>query len=102
MKKVIYKYVLQPGETEHRMPKRAEILSAEVQGIDIVVWAMHDFPDDKTEYASRLIVAIPTGATFEGLNGRFVKTIQIAPPAVTSFLVFHIFDLGEKPERAVS
>jgi hypothetical protein len=80
--KTIYKYKLDPQE-ENILELRGPVLSAGVQGEDIMVWAIHD----GEEPPHRVRISIRgTGHQLKGADeGRFVNTVFLG-----SF-VFHIF-----------
>lgn len=79
--KTIYKYGLEPGVTI--LTLRGKILSAGVQGDDIMVWAVHD--DDALERQVRVSV-MGTGHLFvDAPESDFVGTVFLGP------LVFHVF-----------
>ena len=80
--KSIYKYKLEP-QGENVLELRGRVLSAGVQGDDIVVWAVHD--DELTPRKVRVSTR-GTGHWLEDVdpNG-FIGTVFLGP------LVFHIF-----------
>jgi hypothetical protein len=79
--KTIFKYLLNPGVTVVTL--RGDILSAGVQGDDIMVWAIHDH--DAPERQVR-IYAMGTGHPFTATpSACFIGTVFLGP------LVFHIF-----------
>lgn len=84
--KMIWKYTLLENDCVIR--KNARILSAGVQGDNIVIWALVD-PDESP--ARRRFAIRGTGHTIDEYieAGRFVNTVFMGP------LVFHVFDLGE-------
>lgn len=89
MTRRVYKYLLSPLSIESliivRMPRRAQVLSAGVQGRDIVVWAMIDSAELETEL--REFHVIGTGHDADHVAGlRFINTIFIGP------YVFHVFE----------
>lgn len=88
--KSIYKYRLEPGETI--LTLRGKILSAGVQGDDIMVWAVHD--DNALDRQVRVSV-MGTGHPFVNApESDFIGTVFLGP------FVFHVFAtvgmIGEK------
>ena len=80
--KSIYKYRLEP-EDENVLELRGWVLSAGVQGSDIMVWAVHD--DELTPRRVRISTR-GTGHLLEGADeGEFIGTVFLHQ------LVFHIF-----------
>lgn len=80
--KSIYKYKLEP-QVENILTLRGRVLSAGVQGDDIVVWAVHD--DELTPRNVRISTR-GTGHFLDGGDeGEFIGTVSLGP------LVFHIF-----------
>lgn len=80
--KSIYKYQLEPGE-ETILTLRGKVLSAGVQGRDIMVWAVHD---DLTPECKVRVNVIGTGHLFvDAPETGFVNTVFLGP------LVFHVF-----------
>lgn len=88
--KAIYKYPLNPGETI--LTLRGKILSAGVQGDDIMVWAVHD---DSALDRQVHVSVMGTGHLFvDAPESDFVATVFLGS------LVFHVFAtesvIGEK------
>lgn len=80
--KSIYKYRLEPGR-ETVLSLRGKILSAGVQGDDIMVWAVHD--EGALERPVRVSV-MGTGHVFvDAPESDFIGTVFLGP------LVFHVF-----------
>ena len=80
--KSIYKYRLEPCE-ETVLTLRGNVLSAGVQGDDIMVWAVYD--DANPEREVRVNV-MGTGHLFvDAPESAFVGTVFLGP------LVFHVF-----------
>ena len=80
--KAIYKYKLEPQD-EQILPLRGPVLSAGVQGDDIMVWAVHD--DEMTPRKVRISTR-GTGHELDGADdGQFIGTVFLGS------LVFHIF-----------
>lgn len=81
--KAIYKYPLEIRNcSEIEMPQDAVILSAQVQGSTICIWALVD-PEAAPQ--SRVFSVYGTGHPIE-TPGLFLSTVQIGS------LVFHIFE----------
>jgi hypothetical protein len=80
--KSIYKYPLEPAD-ETVLTLRGDVLSAGVQGDDIMVWAVHD--DTALERQVRINV-MGTGHLFvDAAESAFIGTVFLGP------LVFHVF-----------
>lgn len=80
--KSIYKYKLEPQD-ENILELRGPVLSAGVQGDDIMVWAVHD--DELTRHKVRVSTR-GTGHWLEGADeGEFIGTVFLGS------LVFHVF-----------
>lgn len=80
--KSIYKYQLEPAD-ETILTLRGDVLSAGVQGQDIMVWAVYD--DAAPERQVRINV-MGTGHLFvDAPDASFVGTVFLGP------LVFHVF-----------
>lgn len=80
--RTIYKYKLDPQE-ENILELRGPVLSAGVQGDDIMVWAIHD--DEETPHQVRISVRGTGHLLGDADQGTFVGTVFLG-----SF-VFHIF-----------
>ena len=84
----IWKYAAAPGSFELMMPHGAEVLSAQMQGPDAVLWACVD-PDEPT--TMRRFVIYGTGHDMGGLKfpvrDVYVGTFQMGP------LVWHLFEV---------
>jgi hypothetical protein len=88
--KTIYKYRLEPQD-ETVLTLRGDVLSAGVQGHDIMVWAVHD--DDAPERQVRVNV-MGTGHDFvDAPQSSFVGTVFLGP------MVFHIFATAVQAEH---
>lgn len=88
MSTVIWKWPLAVTDVQKiSVPKGAQILTAQVQGDTLSVWALGD-TDVETE--ERLIRVIGTGNPIPPGPGKFIATIQLCGGG----LVFHIFDGG--------
>ncbi|OBC11419.1 hypothetical protein A5784_35055 [Mycobacterium sp. 852013-50091_SCH5140682] len=80
--KFIYKYKLDPQE-EQILSLRGPVLSAGVQGDDIMVWAEHD---DEMSPRKVRVSTRGTGHALDGADeGQFIGTVFLGS------LVFHIF-----------
>lgn len=66
------------------MPQSAEILTAQMQGDQLCLWALVD-PDAKME--KRIILVFGTGHTIDTV-GRYIATFQMGGGA----LIFHVFE----------
>ncbi len=91
MSQAIYKFVLRPGSMVIDTYEYAMILSAGVQGDNVVIWALCDA--DAKMPCRRLVVAWPTGVVLPPAleDARFVDTVQMADG-----LVFHVFEGAEE------
>lgn len=88
MSSVIWKWPLAVTDVQKiSVPKGAQILTAQVQGDTLSVWALGD-TDVETE--ERLIRVIGTGNPIPTNPGKFIATVQLYGGG----LVFHIFDGG--------
>lgn len=87
--KSIYKYVLQPAD-ETVLTLRGDVLSAGVQGEDIMVWAVYD---DSAEERRVRVNVMGTGHPFVSApESSFVGTVFLGPT------VFHVFATAADPE----
>ena len=88
MKSVIWKYTLgAPGVSVVSMPRGARILTCNVQGHDIRIWAA---VDPEMPMVGRRFLLVGTGQETEYLEGPYISTVFWG-----GGLVFHVFDLGE-------
>ena len=87
MKRVIWKYGVQPGETRLELPKGAVFLSLQVQRDQPWVWFSVDPTATKER---RVFMTRPTGVEWES-SGRelYLGTFQLEHGT----LVFHLFEL---------
>lgn len=87
MKRVVYKYQLNPTQTRQavRLPLAAKILSVQMQGNDMVLWAMVDPETELTE--ERAIAIHGTGHAFY-YPVTHISTILLNEGA----LVLHVFE----------
>lgn len=85
MKRVIYKYSIKPlaSLVDVQMPFGAHILTAQMQGDVLCLWAMVN-PEAVT--VSRHIEIIGTGNPFTESHRRHIATVQDGP------WVWHVFD----------
>jgi hypothetical protein len=89
MSTVIYKYQVGPnGATE--MPRGAKILSTGFQQRNLFVWAL---VDPEAEHVVRLLHVEPTGGAPPSSTAIFIGTVFL------DWLVFHVFDRGERPGK---
>jgi hypothetical protein len=88
--RLIWKFELPPWSIFIDIPQGATLLSAGIQGDDIVVWARCNPNAPKV---SRMVAAHPTGVPFPPAydDAEFLATVQMADG-----LVFHVFDGGER------
>ena len=68
-----------------RMPAGAEVLTAQLQGGELCLWARVD-TDNLT--VNRMFYIRGTGHPFTGAEGRYVSTFQLQGGA----LIFHVFE----------
>lgn len=86
MSKTIWKYPLTISKLQEiDMPKGAEILTAQMQDDEPVLWALVD-PDQEKE--RRFIEIYGTGHWLDGDPRKYISTFQI----MESGLVFHVFE----------
>jgi len=87
MKKTIWKFLLEVKDTQIiEMPKKAELLTVQMQNGIACLWAMVD-PNEETE--RRLIEIIGTGNPVEmGIERKYIATFQLHEGQ----LVFHVFE----------
>ena len=84
----IYKYPLEKiGELVIAMPDSAQILTCQMQGNELCLWALvHELnrPEDRT------LEVVPTGHTMPFFEGQreYIGTVQMAGGA----LVYHVFE----------
>jgi hypothetical protein len=96
MAKVVRKYAIDVSSIQEiKMPKDSQVLTAQMQGGTLQLWALVD-PDEAAFCQSqyRRIIVVGTGHTIlqdSGLN--YVATVQI-PTEAMGPLVFHVFDGG--------
>ena len=80
----IFKYKI-TGEYSILMPKGAQILTAQLQGEDICIWAQCD-PGE--ELAPRRVILYGTGWEMEeGVNHSYISTVRQGP------FVWHVFEV---------
>lgn len=86
MSKVIHKFTFDGvlGEEIFPMPKGSKILSAQMQGVTLCVWALVDTTSPKVRRRLRVC-----GTGHAAPEGEFIDTVQMGP------YVWHIFDGGE-------
>lgn len=84
--KQIWKFKLSSDNLVVDMPANAEILSAQMQGGDICVWAICDVSASTRKRKFRVI---GTGWGCKEDYGKFIDTVQFCG------LVWHVFDGGE-------
>lgn len=81
----IYKYKLQPGRTVLDMPDGAKVLTVQMQGPDVCLWAMVE-PHKPT--GRRFFDVYGTGHGMPTDPGDYVATFQMEG----GMLVWHVFD----------
>ncbi|HOH62242.1 MAG TPA: hypothetical protein PK698_07230 [Bacilli bacterium] len=77
------------------MPKNAEILSVQVQQGGPVMWAIVNPEEEKVE---RHFEMFGTGHQIpeDGINRKYISTIQVTPNIVLPPLCFHVFERFER------
>ena len=81
----IWKFPLEvQGEQVVSMPRGAKILTVQVQGTEVCLWALVD-PDKGRE--ERRFAIVGTGHDYDG-DGKYIGTIQLS----SGRLIFHIFE----------
>lgn len=80
----IFKYEVNPRWPSVAMPKGARLLTADVQGGGIMLWAEVDVQAPPVD--RRIVVAVTGG---EVPDGTWLATVQIGA------FVFHVYDGGE-------
>jgi hypothetical protein len=91
----IWKFMLRPAAVQTiRMPKGSEVLTAQVQGEELCLWAMVD-PDNLME--DRMFLIVGTGHNMPEVFGRYVATVQME----NGLLIWHIFE-GEQRGSAAN
>lgn len=84
----IYKYPIEIADTQYvEMPLGAQILSAQMQGGQLCLWAKVE-PDEK-KMLKRKILVFGTGHPMPMAHGAFVDTVQMGS------LVWHVFALAQ-------
>lgn len=89
MNKQVWKYLLSHGRNNIKMPKDAEILTAQSQGDDAFIWAL---VDPSKEVENRVFDTFGTGHNIGydmGVERKYINTFQMDGGA----LVFHVFEL---------
>jgi hypothetical protein len=83
----ILKYILNPKQTEQTivMPSNAEILSAQLRGKDLCIWAIVNTDENLRK---RCFLIVETGKTIDGRNKRFIASVDMQ-----AFTV-HVFELN--------
>lgn len=89
--KVVYKYPLSDWQETIKMPKDAEILTAQIQGTTTYIWALVDTDNPIEE---RTFAIYGTGNEIKSCGEmRYINTIfQNAGLSLTSY-VWHIFEI---------
>lgn len=86
--KVIWKYQLRSGANEVEMPASAKILTAQMQGEQLVLWAL---VNPKREKVGRFIFVYGTGEPLPVEPGEYVASVQTHGGA----FIWHVVDGGE-------
>ena len=84
---VIWKYPLGPGKNELKLPKGAELLTAQMQGSGPQLWVKLD---PKAEKVYREVRVLATGEAFNGDGFRYISTFQLEGGS----LIFHAFEVA--------
>jgi hypothetical protein len=83
--KTIWKYEIRTEENVYEMPKGAKILSAQLQGGKICIWAL---VDTEVEKEIRIIEVFGTGLAFKvKKNWVYIGTVQVG------WFVGHVFEI---------
>lgn len=83
---IVYKYLLNGPATGLVLPYGAQLLTAQMQGDQLVLWALVDPREVRT--VRRLIVSVNTGAEFD-----FSLPIYIATATSPTGIVWHVFEV---------
>lgn len=92
----VYKYPIGPGNTLIRMPRGAQLLTAQDQSGVVYIWAL---VDQSAPFVYRNVVIYGTGHDIQDAdvpNLKYVNTFFIE----NGRFVFHVFDKGEVSESA--
>lgn len=81
----IWKYSLAPGRTVHDMPADAKVLTVQMQGDEVCLWAL---VEPHLPMRRRFFDVYGTGHGMPADPGDYVATIQMEGGA----LVWHVFD----------
>lgn len=92
----IYKYELKRDLiNDVMMPEGAQVLSAQIQYGEIVIWAKVNTDNPKVK---RVFITEPTGAPFVEIDEyeqrEYISTCQI--PFRATIFVFHVFEIVKK------
>lgn len=86
MRKAVFKYPLSVADSQEiQMPEGAEILSVQVQGGVVCLWALVDMDAKET---TRRFELYGTGHDFRPGEQKFIGTIQLYAGSI----VFHVFE----------
>jgi hypothetical protein len=85
--KIIYKYPINPGWNNYRMPKGAKVLSVQTQDGRPQMWTLCD-ENCNFNLVSRNFQAAPTGVSFDDTGHEYIGTFQLND----GLLVFHLFE----------
>lgn len=86
MEKTIWKFELRPAITKIEMPEGAQVLTAQMQGNQLCLWALVD-PGAKKE--TRTFEVFGTGHPINEGNIMYITTFQMSGGA----FIFHVFEL---------
>lgn len=88
---VVFKYLLFviPGQSLLRLPKGAEILTAQFVRGELCLYAL--VPKDPLEYTNHQVTIVGTGQALATPPGRYLTTIQ----EIDGQLVWHLFIADE-------
>lgn len=86
--KVIYKYPLSNPFTRLDLPWGAQVLTAQMQGDQIVLWALIE--QDEVRMVPRSFAAVNTGASFEISDSlKYINTVTSG-----NGIVWHVFEVN--------
>lgn len=85
MDKMIYKYILNKyGYTNISVPSVSEVLTAQLQDGDLVVWILHDTNYNLIE---KEFYTVYNGMPFYASNKKYINTVQD-----NDGVVYHVFE----------
>lgn len=90
----IWKWTLQITDKQMlQMPQGAKVLTAQMQGEELCLWAQVGPPDPGVPQEARTFAIYGTGNPMPDEPGEYVATFQTQGGA----LVFHVYDLSSPP-----